>query len=1107
MRCLNCGTEIVLSEMTCANCSAKISLPKYNFISYIGPSDSLYGYQKSYKLVLLKCIIDAILDKGEARVSDVISEVKNYYLGRQQQCLKPDFDVDIRIAQIEKSSDYDVFSVMKSQPFKVMNDKGYLFINRNSDDKLLFAFHEDIDLAMSKDEWKKLLSIIEQKLSLYYRDHNGNNILTEELKMKEKENSVLAIEHVSSESIKPLDPRISVLDIVNLSVRAKNVLMRNALFTVGDLFEFAKNNDLLSLKNIGKKTCEEIFNLLESNNALVADTNAPDSIASLFSENRYRLFVKYCIQNDIVSLSDLQGFDFSVLLSEPGFGVGKLEAIKSRYNYLIENYNLKSSNVTVALNNLESAESVNGTPVLSVISNIDDSNKNLDISFLKYADISSKDISRFREQGFYKIRQIHKFTLKKALQMFGQDKSITIIDKLKIFEKPLSQIALEFLDKNRDTREFNILIDRANKKTLQEIADHYGLTRERVRQMESKASNLLLPLLNSLIENHMISNSLSYISTQDVLDFFDNDDYTTLIIHTLKEAPSLEFLDFADLFIKKVTPNQNTFDILYKLTENLIGEGIYFFDCLPQIEEMLNNAGLDYISLDAYLNYLIESNAQFYGDFVALKKLPYVKLCLILINKYFKDGILLNSDKDINLLRSHFYKEFGDYNLPERNRAISARLSDNLILCDRGKAKTIENIRYDQSVIEEIKAYIDNSELKKLYFSEIFNEFEGLLAFTSDINNYYGLHGILAYLYRDEYEFSRDCITKKNCTEKALSLSERIIKFILGKGCAVRKAEIRQQIGGISDIMLFNAISNSVDILQWDFNSFNALANLNISKEDTLQLQMMLEEAFSLFAGYCSDRLIFEKVRAEFPEFISKNQIENATNLFYVLQNCFCDKYEFSRPHICQKEIVHPLTTKNIALYLLGATRTINRSAFIKVAKRVCWSETTANAIFSELEEDYVRISEDTYILLEDFRIDETALNILEKFLEAYIVENDYLSMIGFSDFETFPSIQYEWNSFLLISIIKKYGLGVKLVSPAIKDRRYNKEIIVSERSDYNHLDDIVYSLLVKNNSTTIDESSLLSFLVINHLVSKIIPKELYDSKKLNYSDGYFNIL
>ena len=387
---------------------------------------------------------------------------------------------------------------------------------------------------------------------------------------------------------------------------------------------------------------------------------------------------------------------------------------------------------------------------------------------------------------------------------------------------------------------------------------------------------------------------------------------------------------------------------------------------------------------------------------------------------------------------------------------------------------------------------------------DIFNEFEGVLAFTSDITNYHGLHGLLAYLYRDEYEFSRDCITKTNGDGEALSLSDRIVLFILEKGRAVTRNEIKQKIGGLSDIMLFNAINGSKELLQWDYNSFNAQGNLKINDEDLRVISEILEEILSQFKGYCSDRLIFEKVNNQYPEFISRNGIDNTTNLFYVLQNILGEKYQFSRPHICQKGTVDSLTTKNIALYLLGTTQQISRREFVKIAKDVYWSETTADLIFCELEKDYIRISDDIYILYNNFSIQENVLSQVAIWLQNYVSAQGFLSMIGFDDFENLPSIQYEWNSFLLVSIIKKYELGFRLVSPAIRDRRYNKEIIVLKDSGYYHLDDIVYDVLAKNGINFIDESNLLSFLVVNHLVSKVIPKELVDSKILNYADGYF---
>lgn len=1095
MKCFNCGMDIVDAEAnSCANCLAIINATKTNFISYIGSPDSLAGYQKSYKLVLLKYIILEYLDTGTASVSDVINNVRSFYLNRKANGLKPDYNVDSRIENIEKSSDYDVFAVMKSQPYKVINEKGYLYLNRNSENKLIFSFNDIIMASMIKEEWRKLLNIIDQKLELYYSHYDEKTLLNNHHCADEIKNEEEYQCEPTCESIGSVDSNnnVSVLDIPVLSNRAKNVLMRNGIFVLGDLYAYIQSNELSSLKNMGQITKDEIESFLNSLNNASYVHEKTDSIESLFCERKYKMFVNYCKNNNINVLSELDNFDFSNLLNEPGFGINKVNSIISKYNSLEK----KKRNFV--------SKSTSPNLLSEPATEIHTTNKHLDISFLRYAGVTQKDISKLAERGYLNFEMMVDFTKTKSIQIFGQNRGTNNFEKVQIFKTPLTQIAFDYLKSYRENKDFEFFIHRANKKTLQAIAEQYNLTRERVRQIETRFFNQLLPLFEKIVETYMSDNSVSHITLQEVLDFFDDDDFDTVIIHTLKNSPKYEYLDFAEIFVKKENTDRTVAETLYSLTEDLIGEGFYFFDSLPEIESMLNNSGLDYISTDSYLNYLIEIDAYFYGDFVSLKKLSYSKLCLMLINKYFKDGINLNSDEDMVLLRKYFSQEFGNYKLPEQNRAIAARLADHMIICDRGKAKTIENIHYEQDVIEEIKTYIDNSELNSLFFSEVFNEFEGILAFTSDITNSYALHGILSYLYRDEYEFSRDCITKKNYDGPVLTLSDRIINIIHKAGRAVSRAEIKQKIGGLSDIMLFNAVNSSQQLLQWDYNKFNILSNINISNEDESKLEELLLNIFSSNKGYCSDRLIYEKAKIELQDFIKKSHIENSTNLFYVLQSLYSSKYHFSRPHICKEKFVNSITTKGIALYLLDAKEYMNRQDFANMAKKVLWSITTADMIFSELEKEYTRISEDDYIINSNFEIDTDNLIALRKTLDSEFEEKCYISMIGYDDFEKFPSIQYEWNTFLLISLIKRYDLGYKTVSPVINDRRYNKEIIVPSNSEWNDLCDIVISLMKENNIVVIDEADLLSFLIIHHLVAKIIPKELYDSEKINYADGYF---
>ena len=592
MKCFNCGCDIVDTGLgACANCSAMLNATKTNFISYIGSPDSLAGYQKSYKLLLLKYIIEAILDESDATVARVIPSIKEYYIDRKRKGLQPDYDVDTRISEVENSSDYDVFAVIKSQPFKVINEKGYLFLNHNSNDKLVFVFNEDISDAMSHDEWKKLLDIINSKLELYYDRYDA---LYKAPATIEEAPCDTVEEPVVRESENNLDMSLSVLEIINLSVRAKNILMRNKLYTIGAVVDFVQDNDLRTLKNMGQKTFDEIMALLQHANFQVASNESNDSIAVLFAGNTYHLFVEFCERNGIFTLSDLEGFDFSVLLNEPGFGVGKLNSIKEKYYSLLHEDNS-------AISNDESNEVViEVRPTMS----IDPSNVELGIPYLRFAGVSAKNNAKFYENGYSKIGDLQNITVGKLMQMFGRTKGIETLEKIKIFEKPLLTIATERLNAHKGNREFDIYVDRANKKTLQEIADNYGLTRERVRQIEAKFFREFSPLFGSLVEQHMTLNNLFYITTQEVLEFFDDDAFDTVIMYTLKESYTLEYLSFADMFIKKKSETQNTEEKLHKVTVEFIGEeGINFFESLPQIEDMLNAADLGFISTDSFLNY------------------------------------------------------------------------------------------------------------------------------------------------------------------------------------------------------------------------------------------------------------------------------------------------------------------------------------------------------------------------------------------------------------------------------------------------------------------------------------------------------------------------
>ena len=78
IKCLNCGNDItMISGSVCPNCNTRLSHVKISFLAYLGPEDSLSGYQRSYKLVLLKSLFEELLVDDVVCVKPVIERFVN----------------------------------------------------------------------------------------------------------------------------------------------------------------------------------------------------------------------------------------------------------------------------------------------------------------------------------------------------------------------------------------------------------------------------------------------------------------------------------------------------------------------------------------------------------------------------------------------------------------------------------------------------------------------------------------------------------------------------------------------------------------------------------------------------------------------------------------------------------------------------------------------------------------------------------------------------------------------------------------------------------------------------------------------------------------------
>lgn len=162
-----------------------MGVTKEDFFKYIGEDNSLSGYSRSYKLVLYKILIDDIIYKRRSYVDIVADKFKQFYLDRKNSGKIADKDVDIKIANIECSTIEQVTSVIMVNPYKHINENGYLHIWQDGNQKSYFVFDTVLTRTITDSEWLYLLMTVRKKLNLYFSRIDGEETSSESTSIQE----------------------------------------------------------------------------------------------------------------------------------------------------------------------------------------------------------------------------------------------------------------------------------------------------------------------------------------------------------------------------------------------------------------------------------------------------------------------------------------------------------------------------------------------------------------------------------------------------------------------------------------------------------------------------------------------------------------------------------------------------------------------------------------------------------------------------------------------------------------------------------------------------------------------------------------------------------
>jgi len=808
------------------------------------------------------------------------------------------------------------------------------------------------------------------------------------------------------------DMNADIISSLPLSVRAVNCLKKAGVSSVEKLMSLTED-DLMSIKNMGEKTCREILTFCE---------NIP--CAALDSDKVYYL------------------------------------------------------------------------------QNIAADNKCIPVTLLRNLGVNEHSIDLLLKNGYAAVRDL-----------CGHGLSLREYSSLRAAAEYLSISAAEHFLTDIETlkdREKVSILERCSGATFQEIGNKIGVTRERVRQILAQTCGRLKKSaeLAAGILLLKYNGAFSFSALQQI---FPAEQAALCCKLVLKESDYVRYLKFSDKFICADNCPEDIDQKLKDFSDEIIGEGTNFYDNLELIESELQKWELAYFDFEDIMNYLVQNGYHFYGDYVIKGRQSYANVCCDAVRRFFEFDIKLDSDdanEDMHKLRQIISKRYQGLSIPPANRALTAAMTRDaarMVLSGRGRYCPIEKVIYSVSLLEEVRDFVQNSAQTSFYYSELYSQFQGRFLAETNINNHHFLHGMLKCLYPNEFTYERDLLVKNGALRQ--DVNDRLKKLLLEQGRAMTKAEIKKAIPGINDFVVAFSVMRLPEVIQWEYNEYNHIGNIHSTSEDVNMLRGIINSLIDSHSGYASDVLLYNAAQVSCREFLNRNCIQNAQNLYYVTACLLGEEYRFRRPHIAAEDFpVQELTVANIARTMLQCETALNYEQYSNLAERLGWAEGTLYAVFYELEKDYIRISENDYIRKEYFDISQDFINSLTELLRSMVSSSGYYAFSSLFDYDEFPKCRYKWNGFLLESLITEYDTGFRIITPQVRDRRYQRGIIVPEDSPYAKFEDLIIGVLKDNGISAISETRLQLFLKTRGIITTVLPQEIYECPHFIYKNEVFTL-
>lgn len=681
-------------------------------------------------------------------------------------------------------------------------------------------------------------------------------------------------------------------------------------------------------------------------------------------------------------------------------------------------------------------------------------------------------------------------------------KLIPFADWLNYDYKTLRENMLEksggLLPRHRD-----ILIRRSLGATLEEIASEYGLSRERIRQIEKKAIIKILRLKGKYFSGHnsfsmlyALNGGKAYIGYGDILMLMGQPDAAILWYLTKTKKlfdKNYEYVEGLDKVVWIAHENEIDYQDL------LLNDFPPIFEKkeLPDlIRKNVEEHGADEGLLSLYVEKLYKTSGIFYHR----QRITVDFICSYILKTRFINGYKI-ADEDTQ-------KMFAQYNMelfgPWRTltpRAVDAKMSGLGVLIDRGKYIHPTYIDFDRTILEKIYDYFKNSWRQAISYSELFLIFKKDLMHTQ-VNNRYALQGVMKF-FECPYLTAKDYISKYPEAKPENDFE----KFVIENG-PIHISEILKEFKGLTELNIGFYVQRLSDVLVMSGGFYAHASIFDIIEDD-------YDEQREFLLNMCSEkpvssRILFNEYLSIFPGFIHRNNIESHGQLFGLLKYMFDGEFYFSRPYISYNR-EHNLTHRGAIMHLLEGIDSIEIDDLKDLCDDNAIKYVSVRKLIELIEPEYIRVGQTSVMRTELTGIDDDIIADVAQDI-GYILKGSrgFLAARNFDSYSWLPRLNVPWNVFLLESVVRLSDGLVKSLQINTSDVGVPAMIFIGEEYEDEDLESLIIKVLKKEDTAVpfTSKEELLLWLQEQGLCNVNLPAFLENEGYIYYDEeGRFRVL